>query len=589
MFAPGPLLRLGKQGKLGKIGDLVTAIAGRGSPRIVAVHGSATSPRAAMAALLADEDLGRPFPKAVIAEAEDVARQADDVDPGRVDLTGQLVITIDPEGAKDHDDAIAVARDGDAIRLWVHIADVSRFVRPEGAIDKEASRRGNSVYVPGMVDPMLPQVLSNDVCSLRPGADRKVVTAELLIGPDGEVRSAHFQRSTIHSRRRLTYPQVDRFFGGVSLGDAELDADIQVAREVAGWLRARRMGRGALEITTGEAAFRWDDDRLLGVEIEHQTESHQLVEDCMIAANEAVARFLLAKGVPTIYRFHDDPSETAIILLYDRMAALGVAMAPLPDGPLTPEQCAQAARDAGAAITAHVARHGGARGLPVLVLRSLRQAYYSVEESSHSGLASSAYLHFTSPIRRYPDLVAHRALLDALGLDGQADNALGCALAAGQSSLTERQAVNVERRADRVCLAFLVRDVIAEDHDQEFDGEVTGVGEAGLFVAFGPDLVYDGYLPARAIPGDWWTQDPLGVLLEGDESGRRIGIGDAIRVRVDDVQPLRGRVELVPAGTVAKPSGAPGPRGRDTGAGGRPARPGQDSGRGDNRHQRRRR
>lgn len=562
MFAPGPLLRLGRQGKQGRIGDLVTAVAGRGAPRIVAVHGSARWPRAAMAALLADEELGRGFGKAVLAEADELVATAAAIDPDRVDLTDQMVITIDPEGAKDHDDAIAAVRDGDTIRLWVHIADVSYYVRPGGVVDREAARRGNSVYVPGLVDPMLPPVLSNDVCSLRPGEDRKVVSVELVVTADGEVRSAHFQRSTIHSRRRLTYPEVDRHFDGASLGDVRLEADLAVARDAAARLRARRMGRGALEISAGEPAFRWEGDRLVGVEIEHQTESHQLIEDCMIAANEAVARHLIARNQPTVFRYHDDPAETAIVLLYDRLAQLGVAVDPLPEGALTPTQCAGAARDAAAAITVHVGRHGGARGLPVMVLQSLRQAYYSAERATHSGLASSAYLHFTSPIRRYPDLVTHRALLHTLGVASGADDALGCALAAEHSSLTERHAQAVERRADRICRAFLVQGLVAEQHEQTFAAEVTGVGEAGVFVAFGPDLVYDGYLPARSIPGDWWQQDSLGVLLEGEESGRRIALGDPLDVRVAEVQALRGRVELELEGAPRRPEGAPGPRRR---------------------------
>ncbi len=565
VFAPGPLLRLGKQGKQGRLGDLVTAIAGRGAPRIVAVHGPATSPRAAMAALLADEELGRPFPRAVTAEAEEVAATAGDPGSGRADLTDQLVITIDPEGAKDHDDAIAAVRDGDDIRLWVHIADVACFVAPGGAIDREAARRGNSVYVPGSVDPMLPRVLSNDVCSLRPGEDRSVVSVELVVARDGEVRATHFQRSTIHSRRRLTYPQVDAHFAGGSLDDPELEAGLAVAREAARRLRERRMARGALDIGAGEPSFVWDGDRLVGVTIEQQTESHRLIEDCMVAANEAVARYLLARGHAAVFRFHDDPAETAIVLLYDRLAQLGVAAPPLPDGPLTPTQCAQAARDAAFAIASHVTRHGGARGMPVLVLQALRQAYYSPDDPHHSGLASSAYLHFTSPIRRYPDLVVHRALLDALGLDAGAEDALGCAVAAEHSSITERHAQQVERRADRICSAFLVQELIGEDHERVFDGEVTGVGEAGVFVAFGPELAFDGYLPARSIPGDWWTQDPLGVMLEGDDTGRRIAVGDALQVRVVDVHPLRGRVELEPASAPARAAGAPGPRGRTRG------------------------
>lgn len=530
VFAPGPLLRLGKQGKQGRLGDLVTAVAGRGAPRIVAVHGPANSPRAAMVALLADEELGRPFPRAVLQEAEEVAATAGADDAGRVDLTGQLVITIDPEGAKDHDDAIAAARDGDDVRLWVHIADVSRFVAPGGAIDREAARRGNSVYVPGTVDPMLPPVLSNDVCSLRPGEDRSVLSVELVVAPDGEVRSAHFQRSTIHSRRRLTYPEVDGHFAGASLGDGALEADLAVARDVAGRLRERRMARGALDIGAGEPSFEWDGDRLAGVHIEQQTESHRLIEDCMIAANEAVARYLLARGHPAVYRFHDDPAETAIVLLYDRLAQLGIAAPALPDGALTPTQCAQAARDAAAAIGAHVRRHGGARGLPVLVLQALRQAYYSPDDPGHSGLASTAYLHFTSPIRRYPDLLVHRAIKHALiGTKPEAFAYSQSAMAALalQCSERERRADEAEREVDeRYRAAWMEKHI-----GGRFDGTISGVTSFGLFVEL-DDSKVNGLIHITQLPHDYYHFDPIRKTLTGERVGRVFRLGDRASIVV---------------------------------------------------------
>jgi ribonuclease R len=285
---------------------------------------------------------------------------------------------------------------------------------------------------------------------------------------------------------------------------------------------------------------------VVGVEVEGQTEAHSLVEECMIAANEAVARYMLERGRGTIFRHHDDPPQVAIETLYDRLDALGVGVPNLPDGVLTPTQCAHAAVAASEAIVRHVARHGGRRALPILVLQALRRAYYSSTQVGHSGLASPAYLHFTSPIRRYPDLVAHRALLDALGLDDPAADAADLAEAAEHSSFTEQTATAVERRADRICLAYLLMDAVRSDPDRVFDGEVTGVSDAGAFIAFGDDQAFDGYLPARRIPDDWWRPDPFGVALVGDELGGRIVIGDPIRVRVVDIEPLRGRVDLEP-------------------------------------------
>ncbi|HJZ60792.1 MAG TPA: RNB domain-containing ribonuclease [Miltoncostaeaceae bacterium] len=545
-------MRLGSRARAdARPGDLVTVEIGRGGARVVAVHGRVGSARAAMAALLESEGLGRPFSEAALAEAEAAVDASLEVDPERRDLTGQRVITIDPEGAKDHDDAVSVVAEGEAIRLWVHIADVARYVAQGGPIDREALRRGCSVYVPGTVDPMLPERLSSDICSLRPGVDRKVVTVEMLVDARGTVLERRFSRALVHSRRRLTYPEVDAALaGGGDLADPALEADLRLAHELAERLRRRRLRRGALEIATTEPAFTFSGAHVAGVRMEGQTPAHSLVEECMIAANEAVARHMLARSRPTVYRYHPDPQERPVELLYERLEALEVRVPPLPDGPLTPTDCAAAVRRAAQAVSRHVARSGHGRAVVTLVLQALGQAVYSADLVGHSGLASAAYLHFTSPIRRYPDLVAHRALLDTLGLGEPGPDAATCAEAAERSSLAERAAAALERRADRIALAHLLVDRLRDaDGDRAFDGEATGIGDGGLFAAFGPDgpEPYDGYLPARRIGEDWWRPDPLGVALVADGSGRRIAIGDPVAVRVVDVDRLRGRVDLEPA------------------------------------------
>ena len=408
-----------------RVGDLVTARLKGGGCEVTAVHGPVNVAGAAIRALIAHEGLGRGFGPKAREEAQEAARTRDRADQGRRDMRDQRVITIDPEGAKDHDDAIAVAAEGDGIRLWVHIADVSCFVPAGGAIDREAERRGCSVYLPGTVDPMLPEILSNDVCSLRPDEDRKALTAHMLVMPDGSVTSEGFHRSLIRSARRLTYPEVDAFLEGrAGLGDDVMESDVGLAMELARRLRARRMRRGALDIVTSEPRFHFDGDHIASVELETQTDSHSLIEECMIAANEAVARFLIAKHVPTIYRVHADPEQMAIEELWARLEALGIAVPPLAEGMLTSEQRREAAGVAAHAIRMQVDRTGeGGASLPYMVLRSLQKAVYRPDETSHSGLASPAYLHFTSPIRRYPDLVVHRALVHALGLGEPAPDA----------------------------------------------------------------------------------------------------------------------------------------------------------------------
>lgn len=538
------------------IGDLVTVSLRGGGARVVAIHGRSSSPQAAMTALLAEEGLSRPFPVVALEEAEAGTRVDGTKDAGRRDMRDQLVITIDPEGAKDHDDAIAVAAEGDAVRLWVHIADVARFVTPGGPIDREAMRRGTSVYVPGSVVPMLPPRLSNDLCSLRPEVDRLAVTAEMLVDADGEVGETRFYRSVIRSESRLTYPQVDAHFAGARLGSAALEESIAVARTLSRRLRARRMGRGALEIASSEPVVRFEGDRIASIAPEYQTESHRLIEDFMIAANEAVARFLIARKRPTVFRFHEDPEELRVERLYEQLDELDVVVPPLPEPPLTPSQARQAVGEASAAVSRFVEREvRGRRAFPGLVLRSLRRAYYATDQVGHSGLASAAYLHFTSPIRRYPDLMAHRGLLDALGIGDPAPDSDWLAEAAFRSSETERAAADVERAADRICAAYLLRDTLRGAADTVFEGEVTGIIEVGAFLVFGD--VFEGFLPARLIPGDRYYIDPLGTALVGEASGRKVRLGDTVEVRVSEVNPLRGRVSLEPVEGVPPPKPPP--------------------------------
>lgn len=531
-----------------RMGDLVTARLKGGGCAVMTVHGRVTDAGAAIRALMAHEGLGRRFDAAVREQADAASRAQGEHDPARRDQRDQRVITIDPEGAKDHDDAIAVQEEGDGIRLWVHIADVSRYVPAGGAIDREAERRGCSVYLPGTVDPMLPERLSNDICSLRPGEERKAVTAHMLVMPDGEVTAEGFHRSLIRSDRRLTYPEVDAFLEGASsLGDPRMEQDVALAMELARRLRARRMRRGALDIVTSEPRFRFQGDRVESVDMETQTDAHSLIEECMIAANEAVARFLIHKRVPAIYRVHADPEQMAIEHLWDRLEVLGVPVPPLAEGYLTAEQRREAAGVAAHAVRLHVERTGeGAASLPYMVLRALQKAIYRPDETAHSGLASPAYLHFTSPIRRYPDLVVHRALVHALGLGEPAPDAAMLPEVARDCSEREREATNLERRADRMCMAYLLAGSLDGDAwERPRDGEVTGIGPSGLFITF--DEVFDGFLPFRLMHDDHYVPDALDAQVVGDDTGRRIRLGDPLRVRLHDVQPLRGRVTLSPA------------------------------------------
>jgi ribonuclease R len=276
-----------------------------------------------------------------------------------------------------------------------------------------------------------------------------------------------------------------------------------------------------------------------------QTESHKLIEHLMIAANEAVAELLSDRGVPTLYRIHEQPEPAAAKRLVEQLASLEVPTPPAPEH-MTPSQAAEIIAEASRLVDQEVRRRGGVGrlGLTSLVLRSLKQARYSPENKGHAGLHSEAYCHFTSPIRRYPDLICHRAVLSAVGGGEEAPRRSSLDEAAEWTSSRERDAMMIERNADSVARAFLLERELFEDphgHDREFDGEIVGLVGAGAFVGFEG---YEGFLPARKLRGDWWELNEVGTILQGTESGGAIRIGDPVRVVTRRVDTARGRVDL---------------------------------------------
>jgi ribonuclease R len=530
------------------LGDLVVVIAPRrGRARIARVLGPTSAIENVLDGLLHHTGVRRPggLHGRIAGEVEALPAGPDGVEPGRVDLRDSLTFTVDPDTAKDYDDAITIRRDGDGVRAWVHIADVARYVGPGSAIDSDAAERALSVYVPGTVEPMLPERLSSDVCSLVPGQDRNAVTVEVPFSADLVPGEAAFYRSVIRSRFRLTYTQVESILAGREQTGADLGDALRLAETVASELRRRRLRRGALEIETGELAFVFDGHG--GIEqarFEAEPLAHSLVEELMILANEAVARLLAGRRREALYRVHDRPDPQAIELLLAKLDALDVPAPPVPDA-LTSGTAARLAATVSAAVRRYVSQaRRGEEAFPALVLRALKQARYDPRNLGHSGLASTAYCHFTSPIRRYPDLICHRALLSELGAaadplpEDLEDAAAWC-------SVREREGAHVEHAADRICLAWLLeRRLFETGWEVSFDGEVTGAIGSGLFVRFGE--VFEGYVPARRLPGDYYELDPLGVALVGRRTGRRYRLGDAIEVAVDRVDRVQGKVDLVP-------------------------------------------
>jgi len=544
------LLQLAKQGRRGP------------AARIVRVIGRPDVARAVIEALLLDRGLERGFHSEVEREAgqaRDRGLTQEDSGAARRDLRALSTFTIDPLGARDFDDAVSAERlGGGDVRVWVHIADVSAHVREGSLVDREARRRATSVYVPGAVEPMLPQALSNDACSLLPGRDRLAVTVELELH-GAEVGRVAFYRSLIRSDERLDYERVDRIFAGRESAGEPWQKPLMAARDAAGALQRAREQRGGLVLDSEEPEFCFDEQgNVSEVRGRVQTESHRLIEHLMIAANEAVARRLEQRGVPCLYRVHERPEPARVERLADQLASLDVPTPPLPDH-MSRSQAAELVGDMSRRVDRHVRRTGRGRiALSSLVLRTLMQAYYSPTNLGHTGLHSSSYCHFTSPIRRYPDLVCHRALLSSLGGSESAPRAGELAQLGAWTSERERDAMTVERDADDVARCFaLERALYAEGPGQAFAGEVVGLISAGAFISFPRDSgIYEGMLPVRRLrlgstgrdsAGEWWEINELGTILHGDRTGATLRLGDEIDVRVDAVDPVRGRVDLIPA------------------------------------------
>jgi ribonuclease R len=506
--------------------------------------------RDAVEALLREELGGRGFRASLEVEAAEVAGVAESRSGPRRDLLDLPTFTVDPATARDFDDAVSARREGETTRLWIHIADVAAHVPPGSPLDREARRRGNSTYAPGAVEPMLPHALSEEACSLAPGVERLAVTTEIELGPGGHPGSASFYRSRIRSDARLDYDELDVVFSGRAEAPEAVAESLAVAREAAAALGERR-GATSLDVESFEPEFRFDSrGHVVGARGVAQTESHRLIERLMILANEQVAQLLERKRVPAIYRVHARPDPPRIERLLAQLHELEIPTPPLRGTP-APREAAELAAEASRLVTREAARRGhGRAAYTSLVLRSLKQASYSERNSGHAGLGSAAYCHFTSPIRRYPDLVVHRALLAALGEGEPAPSAAEAREAAQHSSERERESMRIERRADDVCAAFLLeRELRERGGETAFEGEVSGLIRSGAFVGFGGELgdVYEGFLPARHLGGaERFELNESETALVGQESQRKLRLGDPISVQVSGVEAARGRVDLEP-------------------------------------------
>lgn len=540
-------------------GDLVVAeitvypTEGRGAAgRVTEVLGRPDDPEAELLAIIRKHGLPDTFPPEVLTEARGCAREltASDLE-GRTDLRGLMTVTIDGETARDFDDAVAVAREGDdMIRLWVSIADVAHYVRPGSPLDREAYLRGTSVYFPDRCLPMLPEALSNGICSLVPGEERLTLTAELLFGRDGDLRDARFYPSVIRSAARLTYTLVEQI---VAAGDdtacaahRSLVPELMTMKVLALRLTAMRRRRGSIDFDLPEPEIIMN----LRGEIEDIVRSerllaHRIIEEFMLAANEAVATAVASRNLPFLYRIHEPPDPGKIGEFREFVYNFGYR---LPGG--------GSDRISSLHLQELLDEASGKpeeRMINEVLLRCMKQARYSAEQIGHFGLASSCYTHFTSPIRRYPDLVVHRilrAVLHGAISPGELQR-LEKELPemAAHTSRRERTAMEAEREIVNLMKAQFMQSRLGE----EFDGIITGVATFGFFVEL-VEYYVEGMVPVALLGNDYYQYVEKEHLLAGTHTGLRFRIGDPIRVRVTRVDLERRRIEFVPAAADGVPS-----------------------------------
>ncbi len=530
--------------------------------RVIDNLGPADTPGAFSALAIAENDIPHVFDEHTIAETEGLK-----VPPakGRSDMRKLPFVTIDGADARDFDDAVlATPLDGGGWEIRVAIADVSHYVRPGSALDTEARKRGNSVYLPDRVVPMLPEALSNDLCSLRPNEPRAAMVAIITMDEHGDVTSHSFERALIRSAARLTYDKVQAWHeGGMTAKELELDEAI-LTNLFGAWsaLGRARAAREPLALNLKERRVVLDDDGAPAAIVQRaQSESQRLIEDYMIAANVAAAEALIKAQRPCVFRVHDQPDPEKTEGLRDLADAVGTRLAR--GQVLRPHHFN--------AILAHVRDSADEKMVNEAVLRSQAKAVYSIDNLGHFGLALRHYAHFTSPIRRYADLLVHRALVDMLSPGSAPRDGLGGRQAfdlvddCTHISETEGRAAAAERRTiDRFAAALF-----AGQKGKVVNGIVAGVTGAGAFVSLG-DGAADGFLPARTLPDDYYTLDKSGMRMVGRHNGMALGIGDAVDVLVVDVTPVNGGILLsyVDGGGTAKRAGRGGkPRKAKAGAG----------------------
>ena len=501
--------------------------------RVAEVLGNSEDPGMEIEIALRKFDLPYEFSKKALAQAKALPETVREVDcAGRKDLRKRPLVTIDGETAKDFDDAVHAVREGKGYRLWVAIADVSNYVRDGDGLDADARERGTSVYFPRRVIPMLPEKLSNGLCSLNPDVDRLAMVCEMAISPKGLVARYEFYPAVIRSQARLTYTEVWKMLSEkkATPGREDLLPHLQTLHDVFRVLLQARELRGAIDFDSVETRMEFDArGKIERIVPEQRNEAHRLIEECMLAANVCAGNFLVDRGQPVLFRVHDVPAPEKVVMLRAFLAELGLNLG----GGEKPRP-----KDY-AELLVKIRERPDFTLLQTILLRSLKQAVYSPDNAGHFGLAFEAYVHFTSPIRRYPDLLVHRAIKACIanrryeGIDWD-DLGRHC-------SGTERRADDASRDVENWLKCHYMQDRIGE----VFEGRVTGVTGFGIFVTLDEYFV-DGLVHISELGRDYFQFDPARHVLLGERTGKRYRLADRMRVKLVRVDLETRKMDLVP-------------------------------------------
>ncbi|MFI3245310.1 MAG: ribonuclease R [Ferrimonas sp.] len=529
--------------------------------RVAEVLGNEMQPGMEIEMALRSHDLPHIFNDDVQAECAAIAPEVTEADKqGRVDLRSLPLLTIDGEDARDFDDAVyAECCEQGGWRLYVAIADVSHYVRPGMALDTEGRNRGNSVYFPAQVIPMLPEKLSNGLCSLNPHVDRLCMVAEMTISAEGKLSGSRFYPAVMHSHARLTYTKVAAMLdgdGALCQQYAEVLPHLHELHQLYQALDNARQQRGALVLESEETQFIFNEERRIEKIVPRARNiAHKMIEECMILANVAAAQFVEQHHGAVLYRVHEGPSEQKLLTLRDFLKQQGLELkGGTEPSPLDVQ-----------ALLLDTAGRGDAELIQTMVLRSMKQAIYSADNIGHFGLALTSYAHFTSPIRRYPDLVLHRVIRYLLAKQQQPELALqqlqsdggfgyeeAALLELGEhTSMTERRADDASRDVSDWLKCEFMLDHVGDD----FSAIVSGVTSFGLFVRL-KNYHIDGLVHISSLANDYYHYDPIRQALVGEASGKRYRLGDEVEVKVMAVKLDDRQIDLVLLESLSR-SGAP--------------------------------